>query len=123
MASKKVKDFFTVIKDEEHWESFINEDNKKLSIVDAYMSFTGPTEMMFPTWKAIINVTEEWENRMEFLLLDHDKVPVKIPGKSGFVASPKPRFFLIIQGELKDEVVGMDIPDMQEKIARHIPML
>lgn len=80
---KKERDFFIYIKDEEHWNSHINEDNKKLSgkntmrmsrlnsfiVVDAYMSWSGPTELMFPTWKAITNATDEWENRLEFLLV------------------------------------------------------
>ena len=45
-------------------------DNSVLQkVVDVYLGWAGPCEMMFPTYKTLANTTDEFESRLEFLLV------------------------------------------------------
>jgi hypothetical protein len=72
------KEIYTKIKDLEHFQTFFNENNHKLSgklpitcrflVIDVYVNWAGAcTDLMYPTYKNLSNNIDDWEKRIEFL--------------------------------------------------------
>lgn len=45
------KEYWTVIKDEEKFMEYFNEDNKRLTVLDIHPQWSGACELLFPTFK------------------------------------------------------------------------
>ena len=68
-------EFSHTITDEEHFNSHVFEKSKKLTIVDLHLSWCGNCKLMETIFRNLALRIDEWENRLEFLIVDCDKVP------------------------------------------------
>ena len=86
--------------------------------------------MMFPTFKMLQNNIDDFEKRVDILMLDYEKIVHYKNDKfsiflmnKGREPSSKPRFVFFSEGRLIDEVIGANIPELSDKVYKHIPMV
>lgn len=68
------KDIIVNIQDEEHLLNYINSDNKKIVVVDIHPGWCGKCEMMFPTYKSLLTSIDDFEKRVDILMVDIEKI-------------------------------------------------
>jgi thioredoxin 1 len=70
MPPKKI-DPFIIIRDEEHFLQFFNENNKKLLVIDVHPTWSGPCEALYPVYRSFRDDgIVEFEKRMDIVLVD-----------------------------------------------------
>ncbi|KRX06349.1 Thioredoxin-like fold [Pseudocohnilembus persalinus] len=70
MAAKtKQKTYWNFINSHEEFEKYYNYDNKKLVVLEIYPSWSGPCEMMFPTYRYLGLNVDDFEKRVDILLV------------------------------------------------------
>mmetsp|Transcript_2689 Transcript_2689/g.364 ORF Transcript_2689/g.364 Transcript_2689/m.364 type:complete len:85 (+) Transcript_2689:55-309(+) len=69
MASKKAKEYWTYVKDEDHFNQFYNENNKKLVVCEIYPTWSGPCNLMFNTYKSLALNIDDFDKRIDILLV------------------------------------------------------
>ncbi|KAL4460944.1 hypothetical protein ABPG74_016416 [Tetrahymena malaccensis] len=120
MSKKQKKEITTTVTNEDHFMSFYNENNKKLIVVDVYPGWSGPCTAMYPTYNQLMISIDDFEKRIDILLLDQDKLVSYKNDK--FHATCQPKFLFISEGKIIDEVVGTNIPVFIEKVNKYIPL-
>ena len=61
--------------------------------------------------------------RMEFWSCEENLLPEDILGGLSKPLTCKPRFLLILEGEIKEEIDGADYTKLDDSIRKHIPAL
>ncbi|EGR32666.1 thioredoxin domain protein 3 [Ichthyophthirius multifiliis] len=105
---KKKQEIMTTITSEEHFMQFYNEQNKKLVVVDIYPGWSGPCTAMYPTYNQLMLSIDDFEKRIDILLLDQDKLVNYKSDK--FSSTCKPKFLFISDGKIIDVVEGTNVP-------------
>ena len=68
------KEFWDIIKEEEVFLKCFSEDNKRLTVLDIHPQWSGPCELMFPTYKALGTIIDDFEKRINFFLMDFEVI-------------------------------------------------
>ncbi|KAL4506864.1 hypothetical protein ABPG72_001285 [Tetrahymena utriculariae] len=147
MSKKLKKEITTTVTNEDHFMSFYNENNKKLIVVDVYPGWSGPCTAMFPTYNQLMISIDDFEKRIDILLVNYYKSIFTLPHitliyqllqyyfvqkldqdklvnykNDKFHATCQPKFLFIYEGKIIDEVVGTNIPVFIEKVNKYIPL-
>jgi thiol-disulfide isomerase/thioredoxin len=70
MPPKKAE-LTTTIRDADHFQTFYNEKNPKLVIIDVHPTWSGTCEALIPFYKNLqTNVIDEFEKRIDIILVD-----------------------------------------------------
>lgn len=173
----KKKDIKIYIKDEETFvNTYYNENYKKLlgfpffflfkfnqkliefffkkKVVDIHPTWSGPCEMMFPTYQDLSSTIDDFDKRLDFIMvyqklickdlsvlknsfLKRNSKATEVKRKKRnlvytlknnnyffkfwIAASCRPKFLLILEGKIVDEVHGANLPELTEKIFKNIP--
>ena len=92
-------------------------------VVDVHPSWSGPCELMYPTYKQISTSIDDFEKRIEFGVLDLDKLKtIRTEKDKYFQSICQPKFLFILEGKVVDEVNGANIPLIMEKIMKYVPL-
>ncbi|CAG9324440.1 unnamed protein product [Blepharisma stoltei] len=113
----KQQEFQITVRNQDHLYELIS--GKKLTIVDLFLAWCGPCELLSSSFRSIAMKIDEWDSRLQFLLAETDKVPDFASHQS----SCKPRFLFFLGSKLIGEVDGADVPKIQQMINRHLPPL
>ena len=115
------KDYYTTISSEEQFMSYFNSDNKKLVVCDVFPSWSGPCECLFPTYKNFALNIDDFEKRVDIILLDQDYLEEY---KNDRLRDPscRPKILFFLEGAIIDEVLGANIPSLIDKVNRYIPL-
>lgn len=74
MPPKKVE-LTTVVRDLEHFQTYFNDRNPKLLIIDVHPTWSGPCDALLPFYKNLqTNIIDDFERRVDIILLDQEKV-------------------------------------------------
>ena len=119
MPPKVQRDYFVTVKDSEHWCSLLNPDSRKLSVVDVFLPWCGPVTLMQANYRSIALKIEEWEQRIQFLVADSEKVREV----TEYQTSCRPKFLFFVGSRLVAEVEGLDIPRINTLINKYMPSL
>ena len=68
------KEYWDYVKEEETFFKYYNEENKRLVVLDIHPSWTGPCELMFPTYKSLGTMIDDFDKRMNFILMDFEVI-------------------------------------------------
>lgn len=90
-------------------------------VVDIFPHWSGPCELMNPTYKYLSQNIDDFDKRIEFGQLEFEKLKLLKDDKK-FQTICMPKFLFILKGKIEDEVNGANIPDFTEKVKRHIPL-
>ena len=100
------KEYWSIIKDEEHFFTYFCEDNKRLMVLDVHPQWSGPCDLMFPTYKSCGTMIDDFDKRLNFLLMDQEVIAhcqnIKIDKfrnyfKSDCTSRPKFLFIMVIK--------------------------
>ena len=117
MPPKKQQELQITAKNQDHFYELLN--TKKLSIVDLHLNWCGPCTLVSSTFRSIAMKIEEWDSRLQFLILDSSLAP----DLTHLQQSCKPKFLFYLGSKLIGEVSGVNVPKLQQMINRHIPAL
>ena len=118
-ARRGVQNYQKTIKTMAEWEASINEDNKRLTMVDVHSPWCGPCTLMASITKSIALKIDEWEKRIEFLIVSTELIPELAEFQNG----SKPKFLFYQNGRMLVQVEGMNVPLMNKIIADNLPEL
>ena len=114
MAARRGKqDYHITIQSEAQFYSHVNETNKKVTIVDVYTHWCGPCTLMQTNFKNIALRIDDWQEKVEFIVVDVDKVPEL----QQYQTSSRPKFLMYRKGQLLAEINGLDIPQIKEVLS------
>jgi len=119
MPPRNQKEYQVVVKDEDHLESLLDSEPKKLSVVDVHLSWCGACTLLGSTFRSIALRIEEWESRIQFLIADVDK----IASLKDHQNSCKPKFLFYLGSKHIATVEGANVPEINTLINKHIPSL
>ena len=120
MAGRRgVQNYQKHIKTEAEWMASINEENGKLTMVDVYSPWCGPCTLMAGITKSMALKIDEWDKRIEFLIVSTERIPDLSEHQNG----SKPVFLFYQNGRILEKVQGMNTPQMNAIIAEHLPEL
>ena len=68
------KEYWTFINDEETFFKYYNDDNKKLSVLDIHPHWSGACELMYPTYKSLGTMIEDFDKRINFFIMDYEVI-------------------------------------------------
>ena len=117
MPPKKPQELQVTVRNQEHFFELLN--NKKLTVVDIHLSWCGPCVLMTPSFRSIAMKIEEWDSRLQFLIVDVSL----IPEIAHLQTSCRPKFLFYLGPKPIGEVIGVNVPKLQQMINRHIPSL
>ncbi|OMJ82567.1 hypothetical protein SteCoe_16734 [Stentor coeruleus] len=117
MPPKKQQELQITIRSQDQFYEILN--GKKLSIVDIHLTWCGPCTLLSSTFRSIAMKIEEWDSRLQFLVVDSSIVP----DISHHQNSCKPKFLFYLGQKLIGEVSGVNVPKLQQMINRYIPGL
>jgi hypothetical protein len=97
MPPKKIE-LTTTIRDVEHFQSIFNDRNPKLVVIDVHPAWSGHCEALMPFYKNLqTNVIDEFEKRIDIILVDQEKIEsLNIPELH---ATCKPKILIALQGK------------------------
>ncbi len=70
----KTKEIAIRFHSEEHFLQYYNENNKKLLVVDIFSQWSGPCELMNPTYKYLAQNFDDFEKRIELGQMEFEKL-------------------------------------------------
>ena len=117
MPPKKQQELQITVKSQDHFYELLN--NKKLTIVDIHLNWCGPCTLMAPSFRSIAMTIDEWDSRIQFLIVDASIVP----DITNMQTSCKPKFLFYLGPKMIGEVSGVNVPKLQQMINRYIPSL
>ena len=117
MPPKKQQEIQIVIKTKDQLDDLLS--SKKLSVIDVHLSWCGPCQLLVTTYRSIAMKIEEWDVRLQFLVID---VGI-IPEFTHYQSSCKPKFLFFVGSKCVGEVSGVNVPKIIQMINRHIPSL
>lgn len=119
MPPRVVKEFLTVVRDEDHLSTLLGTDSNKLSVIDVYQSWCGPCSLVLPTLRSTCMKIDEWDKRIQILQADVDKVGSLREHQH----SSKPKFLFYVGHKLTLTVDGLNVPQLLAAITRYLPSL
>lgn len=119
MPPKVQKEYFIPIKDIDHWNSLVVPESKKLSVIDLHLPWCGSCTLMQSTYRSIALKIDEWEDRLQFLVVDTEK----LKDYSEKQASCMPKFLFFVGSKLVAEVAGLNVPRIMTLINKYLPSL
>ena len=117
MPPKKQQELQVVVRSQDHLYEMLG--GKKLTIVDLHLNWCGPCTLLSSTFRSIAMKIEEFDQRLQFLVVDCNLVP----DIAHHQTSCKPKFLFYLGTKLIGEVSGVNVPKIQQMINRHIPGL
>lgn len=113
---------FQIIRDEEHFLQYFNENNKKLLVIDVHPTWSGPCEALYPLYRNFRDDgIVEFEKRVDIILVDQEKIAnLKI---DKLVATCRPKLVLCLEGKILHEVNGANIPELDENVRKFVPYI
>ena len=106
MPPKIQKEYSVNVKDQDHWNQLLNPDSRKLSVVDVYLTWCGPCSLMQSTYRTLALKIDEWEDRIQFLVADSEKIRELNDHQS----SCMPKFLFFVGARMVAEVDGLNVP-------------
>ena len=64
MPPRVQREYFVTIKDQDHWNSLVSPDSKKLTVVDVHLNWCGPCSLMSDIYRTIAMKINDWEDRI-----------------------------------------------------------
>ena len=122
MPPKKEKQIVFPIESTEQLESIMAEDYKKLSVIDFHLSWCGPCTVMHTNYRTLYYGFEDAEKRVEFWTCDISLVPDELKEKIGTITC-KPRFIVIVDGDIKANVDGVNFTAIEYAVTTFVPSL
>lgn len=107
------------MKDEEHFNSLVTEGNNKLTVIDLHTNWCGPCALLANTFRSIAMKIDDWELRVQFLVLDSERVSYYREAQT----SSQPKFLFFVGSKQVAMVEGVNVPLIQQYINRYIPSL
>jgi thiol-disulfide isomerase/thioredoxin len=121
MPPKKAE-LTTVIRDAEHFLSYYNDKNPKLLIIDVHPTWSGHCEALMPFYKNLqTNIIDEFEKRIDIILLDQEKVEsLAIPDLH---STCKPKVLIAMQGKIIHTAHGPNTSELEEHVKKNVPYI
>ena len=117
----KRKFFHDPINSREHFDQVISESNTRVNVIDCHLEWCGPCKCMEDNYKALWFGIEDGdpEGRVAFWQAQEDVIPEEMLAKLQLTLIPR---FLIIQGgQIKKEINGARLVDIQECMMDLLP--
>ena len=121
MPPKKIE-LTTTIRDADHFQHFFSERNPKLVIIDVHPAWSGTCEALMPFYKNLqTNVIDEFEKRIDIILVDQEKLEsLNLPE---FQATCKPKIFISMQGKIIHTVNGPNTSELEDFVKKNVPYI
>ena len=75
MARRGVVNYQKPLKAESEWQAFLATEDSKLTLVEVHVPWCGSSSLMTSIVKSIALKIDEWEKRIEFLVVSTDVAP------------------------------------------------
>jgi thiol-disulfide isomerase/thioredoxin len=111
-----------VIRDVEHFVSYFNDKNPKLLIIDVHPMWSGHCEALMPFYKNLqTNIIDEFEKRVDIILLDQEKIEsLNLPE---FHSTCKPKIIIALQGKIIFTANGPNTSELEDQVKKNVPYL
>jgi len=76
--------------------------------------------MMYPLYKQLSTTFDDFDKRVDIILLAQEKLIVYKDDK--LRSTCKPKFLLCMEGRIKEEIHGANLPELSDKISKLIPL-
>jgi len=107
--------------EEQKWDYWMKESEKKLLVIDIHKSWCGPCQVMNPTFRRIFLDTDDADQRLQFLSADSSKISALAERNEN--PSCKPFFQVYSNGASVGEITGANAPSLQTLILENMPAL
>ena len=115
MPPKAQRDYHVTVKDQDHWDSLMNPESRKLSVVDLHLPWCGACTLMHATYRSFALKIDEWEGRIQFLVADCSKVEELNNQQTSSMA----KFLFFVGARQVAEVEGVDVPRFSTLINKY----
>jgi thiol-disulfide isomerase/thioredoxin len=121
MPPKKIE-LTTTIRDADHFLSYYTERNPKMVIIDVHPTWSGTCEALMPFYKNLqTNVIDEFEKRIDIILVDQEKIEsLNIPE---FQTTCKPKIFITLQGKIIHTTNGPNTSELEDHVKKNVPYI
>ena len=119
---KKLETMITCVETKEQWDETMENVGPRLLFIDVHKKWSGPCTVMRPTLEKIFLDTDAVESRLQFVSL-HEKSGVDHPALQEFLEaeSCKPRFVLLLNGNVVGSIDGALSPSVVSVINENLP--
>ena len=118
MAPKKKELVSLVGSEAEFRQSVVNENDRRLHVVDVFSQWCGPCQQMVPTFKSLQLNIESFDDRLNIVQVERAFVK---EFASKYPSSSKPLFMFFKQGVCQKVVEGCSAPVILKTINALIP--
>ena len=99
-------------------------ENPRLVVIDLYLSWCGPCNIMEGNYRAMYFNFENAAERIAFYVCPEEQIPQEIAAAMKFgPLTCKPRFMVFAEGEKKEEILGADFTAIETAVKKWIPSL
>ena len=118
----KLATMITAVESKDQWDDTLAKVGTRLLFIDVHKDWCGPCVVIRPTLEKIFLDTDKVESRIQLLSL-HEKSGVDHPALQEFLASEscKPRFVLLLNGNVVGNVEGALSPAVVSAIQDNLP--
>eukprot|EP00825_Cyclidium_porcatum_P007627 TRINITY_DN13827_c0_g1_i2.p3 TRINITY_DN13827_c0_g1~~TRINITY_DN13827_c0_g1_i2.p3 ORF type:complete len:103 (-),score=27.99 TRINITY_DN13827_c0_g1_i2:108-416(-) len=96
-------------------------DRYQRRVHGVHPAWSGPCEMMFSTYQQLAMSIDDFDKRVDIILLQVEKL-VEYKNEKITDVTCRPKFLFFMEGKIKDEIQGANIPALIEKVNKHIPL-
>ena len=121
MGAKKKVIFHEQIQSSEQFEALISEDEKRMVVIDCHLDWCGPCHCMEPNWPTIWFSLDDPAKRISFWQIKESLLPAIWQEKLALTI--RPRFLIFFGGQLKEEIEGAKLNDIEKGVNDHLPSI
>ncbi|CAI2384810.1 unnamed protein product [Moneuplotes crassus] len=123
MAGKQQKEFIKVLESQEDFDKVRDRDYPKCVVVDVHLTWCGPCEVMVPNFRTMFFSYDDADERLEIYTMDSSLFEDEAVKEQIGEVTCKPKFIVIIEGEIKGVIEGADFTKLFDLVDKHIPSL
>lgn len=121
----------TAIADAEAFNSYMDQSEEKLLVIDCHQNWCGPCDTVKPTYNSIFNELQDCEDRVLFLTANLKELTPQI----GELLKNKVTdldlnnhgcmpFFLVVKNKaIVNTIFGADVPSLKESVINEAPQI
>ena len=121
MGGKKRTVFHEIVKSPEHWDEIVEKsaNGGPIAVVDCHLDWCGPCQPMVPNYQTLFFSYEDPENRIGFFQYPESNMSDELKEKLNL--SIIPRYLVVANGAIQEEIKGAMYVDLVSAIDKYIP--